>query len=94
MTYGFKEDAIIEDINITSGSNIFAMIPNENKLMVACNDGFKFISIKEKIKKFKSVHCIYKVLCLDIIDENTIICCCSEKNKNIIKQFIPYLIFF
>ena len=39
------------------------------------------------MKTFKSFHCKYRVLCLDKIDENTFICCCSEKNKNIIKQY-------
>ena len=59
---------------------------NEKILIVACNDGFKLISIEKK-RKYKSVHCTYAVLSLDMYNDNTIICCCSEKNKNIIKQY-------
>ena len=85
MSNEFEKTAI-SDINMTSGSNIFALIPNKNILAVACVDGFKLISVKKK-KKFKSVHCTYSVLSLDMFNENTIICCCSEKGKNIIKQY-------
>ena len=82
------EKSIVTDINMTSGSNIFALIPNKNLLAVACVDGFKLISVEKK-KKFKSVHCNYSVLSLDMFNENNIICCCSEKgkNKNIINQY-------
>jgi len=80
------EKSAITDINMTSGSNIFALIPNKNLLVVACVDGFKLISVKKK-KKLKSVHCTYSVLSLDMFNENTIICCCSENGQNIIKQY-------
>ena len=86
MNNDFRESANITDINMTSGSNIFTLIPNKNILIVACNDGFKLISIEKK-RKYKSVHCTYAVLSLDMYNDNTIICCCSEKNKNIIKQY-------
>ena len=86
MNNDFRESANIIDINMTIGSNIFTLIPNENLLIVACNDGFKLISIEKK-RKYKSVHCTYAVLSLDMYNDNTIICCCSEKNKNIIKQY-------
>ena len=86
MTKDFRESANITDINMTSGSNIFTLIPNKNLLAVACVDGFKLISVKKK-KKFKSVHCKYSVLSLDMFNKNTIICCCSEKGNNIIKQY-------
>ena len=86
MTKDFRESANITDINMTSGSNIFTLIPNKNILIVACNDGFKLISIKKK-KKCKTIHCKYTALSLDMYNENTFICCCSEKNKNIIKQY-------
>lgn len=86
MNNDFKQVANINEIKVTRGSSIFTVIPNENILIVACDDGFKFISIK-KMKKYKSVHCSYSVLSLDMIDQNTIICCCSEKNKNVIKQY-------
>lgn len=86
MTNDFSEFTIEKEINVTRGSNIFTLIPNENKLLVACEDGFKIILIEKK-KPYKSVHCSYGVLSLDMINENTFICCCSEKNKNIIKQY-------
>ena len=86
MNNDFRESANIIDVNMTIGSNIFTLIPNENLLIVACNDGFKLISIEKK-RKYKSVHCTYAVLSLDMYNDNTIICCCSEKNKNIIKQY-------
>ena len=86
MNNDFRESANIIDINMTIGSNIFTLIPNENLLIVACNDGFKLISIEKK-RKYKSVHCTYAVLSLDMYNDNTIICCCSERNNNIIKQY-------
>ena len=86
MTNDFIEVANLDDINVTRGSNIFTVIPNEKKLIVACDDGFKIISIEKK-KKFKGVHCKYSVLSLDMLNENTIICCCSQENKNILKQY-------
>ena len=86
MTNDFIEDKTIEDINLTFGNNIFTVIPNKDKLIVACKDGFKYISISKK-KKFKSIHCSYSVLCLDMLSENTFICSCSENNKKIIKQY-------
>ena len=84
-----KDFILVTNLNIkkiTRGSNILTLIPNENKLIVACNDGFEIISIDKK-RKFKGVHCTYSVLSLDMLNENTIICCCSEKNKNKIKQY-------
>ena len=88
MTKDFTQVANITDINVTRGNNIFTVMPNEKKLIVACEDGFKIISIETK-RKFKTVHCTYSVLCLDMFNDNTIICCCSEKNtnRNIIKQY-------
>ena len=50
MTKDFRESANITDINMTSGSNIFTLIPNKNILIVACNNGFKLISIRKKKK--------------------------------------------
>ncbi len=35
----------------------------------------------------KSVHCRYSVLSLDMISDNNLVCCCSENNKNVIKQY-------
>ena len=86
MTNDFIEVANLDDINVTRGSNIFTVMPNEKKLIVACEDGFKIISIEKKAK-LKGVHCKYSVLSLDMLNENNFICCCSEKNKNIIKQY-------
>ena len=86
MTKDFRERANITDINMTSGSNIFTLIPNKNILIVACNNGFKLISIRNK-KKVKSVHFTHAVLSLEMLNDSNIICCCSEKNKNIIKQY-------
>ena len=82
----FTEINEIYDINCTQGSHIFTFVPNKNILIVSCTDGFKFISTI-KMKKWKSVHCRYSVLCVELFDDNTFICCCCEKNKNIIKQY-------
>ena len=82
----FTEINEIYDINCTKGSHIFTFVPNKNILIVSCTDGFKFISTI-KMKKWKSVHCIYSVLCVELFDDNTFICCCCEQNKNIIKQY-------
>ena len=86
MTNDFIEVVNLNEINITRGSNIFTLIPNENKWIVACEDRFKILSIEKK-KKYKGVHCMYSFLSLDMINENTFICYCSEKNKNIIKKY-------
>ena len=86
MTNDFTQVANITDINATHGSNIFTVMPKEKKLFVACDNGFKIISIDKK-QKFKGVHCTYSVLSLDMLNENTIICCCSQGNKNILKQY-------
>ena len=47
------EKSTITDINMTSGSNIFALIPNKNLLAVACVDGFKLISVEKKKNFFE-----------------------------------------
>ena len=86
ITKDFNEEANIDDINITNGSNIFTLIPNDNNLIVACNDGLKFISIKLK-KIYKSFNLGYKILSIDMINENNIVCCCSEGKKNLINQY-------
>ena len=87
MTNDFNLVSNIEDINITSGSNIFAKFPNENKLMVACNNGFEIISIDEMKSIHKSLDLKYKILTIDILNENNIICCSSEGKNNKINQF-------
>ena len=84
-TNDFIQDANIDDINMTRGSNILTLIPNKNLLVVACYDGIKIISIKKKkiIKSYNE----YSILSLDMFNDNTIICCCSKENKNIINQY-------
>ena len=85
MTNDFRQIANITEIKLTSGSNIFTLIPNKNLLVVACYDGFKIISIKKKkiIKSYNE----YTILSLDMFNDNTIICCSSKENNNIINQY-------
>lgn len=82
----FKKVIEIRDINATYGSNIFTLIPQKKLLIVACTDGFKFIST-HKMKKIKSVHCRYSVLCVEYFNGNIFICSCYDKKKNKIKQY-------
>ena len=86
MNNDFKEITELCDINSTRGANIFTFIPSKNLLIVACTNGFKFISTI-KIKKYKSVHCRYSVLCVEMFNENNIICCCFDNKKYKIKQY-------
>ena len=86
MNNDFKEITEICGINSTRGTNIFTLIPNKNLLIVACTDGFKFISTI-KMKKYKSVHCRYSVLCVEMFNENNFICCCFDNKKYKIKQY-------
>ena len=82
----FNKVAEIKDVSSSFGSNIMALMPNEDILIVACSNGFNLISTK-KFKKYKAVNCRYSVLSLDLINDNTIICCCSEEKNNKIKQY-------
>ena len=86
MTNDFIQDANIDDINMTRGSNIFTLIPNENILIVACDNGFKFISIEMKTI-YKSVDFGFQILSIDMLNENNIISCCSEGKRNKINQY-------
>ena len=86
VTNNFEEVASVKNVLCTSGNNIFTLIPNKDILVVACINGFILISTK-KLQKFKYVHCRYSVLSLDMLNNNTIICCCSDRNENKIKQY-------
>lgn len=86
MNNNFIKYTEINGINSTRGSNIFLVLPQKNLLIVACNDGFKYISTI-KMRKIKSVHCRYSVLCVDFFKDNIFICSCNDKNKNKIKQY-------
>ena len=86
MNNNFKEINELYNINSSKGTNIFTLMPNKNLLIVACTDGFKFISTI-KMKKYKSVHCRYSVLCVELFNENSIICYCFDNKKYKIKQY-------
>ena len=81
----FKEISEINKLEITNGSNTLALTPTNNLLIVACKYGFSYISIDRKAI-YKTVHCIYSVFCLEIFNENSFICCCSDKRGKKIKQ--------
>ena len=86
MTKDFK---ILEDIKgfeLSKGSNILSLVPNKNILIVACADGFYLIDTNKR-KIYKRIHCKYSVLTLDMISENTLVCCTSARNDNRIKQY-------
>ena len=85
MTNDFKKVIEIKDISSTEGSNIFAIIPNQKILVVACKGGFIYIYIDRKFK-MKEVHCTYSVLTLEIYD-NILICSCLDKKIKKIKQY-------
>ena len=81
----FKEVSEISKLEITNGSNTLALTPKNNLLIVACKNGFSYISIDRRAI-YKTIHCIYSVFCLEIFNENTFICCCSDKKGKKIKQ--------
>lgn len=81
----FKELSEINNLEITNGSNTLALTPKNNLLIVACKNGFYYISLGRRMI-YKTIHCIYSVFCLEIYNENTFICCCSDKRGKKIKQ--------
>ena len=81
----FKEVSEISKLEITNGSNTLALTLKNNLLIVACKNGFSYISIDRRAI-YKTIHCIYSVFCLEIFNENTFICCCSDKRGKKIKQ--------
>ena len=81
----FKEVSEIYHLEITNGSNTLALTPKNNLLIVACKNGFSYISIDRRAI-YKTIHCIYSVFCLEIFNENSFICCCSDKRGKKIKQ--------
>ena len=86
MKNNFKELEDIKGFELSKGSNILALVPFKNILIVGCVDGFILINIRKR-KIYKRVHCRYSVLCLDMLSENTLVCCTSDKNENRIKQY-------
>lgn len=83
----FNEIKNFTDIRVTNGSNVFTLMPNDKILIVACYEGFIFISTKEiKIIKFNKL-IGGTVLSLDMFNDNNIICCFSEGRNNIFKQY-------
>ena len=86
MKNNFKELEDIKGFELSKGSNILALVPVKNILIVGCTDGFILINIRKR-KIYKRVHCRYSVLCLDMLSENTLVCCTSDKNENRIKQY-------
>ena len=92
VTNDFREVASINGYDssnkfeLSKGSNIFAVIPKTNILIIGCDGGFILINTK-KIKMYKRIFCKYKVLCLDMLSNNSIVCCTSDKKGNRIKQY-------
>ena len=82
----FEEKSEIKDIRAMAGNNTMTIIPNKKMLIVACENGFNIISI-QNLKKYRFVHCKYKVLSLDMIGDEQVICCTKteSKDKNEIK---------
>lgn len=82
----FKEVEEINNVNLNKGSNIFALIPENNLLITANTDGFMLINLKRK-NIYKRIHCKYSVSSLDMLSNDTFVCCTSQDNKKRIKQY-------
>lgn len=82
----FEEKSEITKIKPMAGNNIMALIPNRNMLIVGCADGFNIIST-QNLKKYRFVHCKYKVLSLDMANDAQVICCSKYEGKINIKQY-------
>ena len=86
----FEEKSEIKDIKVMAGNNTMTIIPNKKMLIVACENGFNIISI-QNLKKYRFVHCKYKVLSLDMISDEQVICCTKtesiDKNEIKLKQY-------
>lgn len=82
----FKEVEEIKNISLNKGSNIFTLIPNKNLLITANTDGFMIINLKKR-NIYKRVHCKYSVSSLDMLSDNTFVCCTSQDNKTKMKQY-------
>ena len=86
----FEEKSEIKDIRVMAGNNTMTIIPNKKMLIVACENGFNIISI-QNLKKYRFVHCKYKVLSLDMISDEQVICCTKtesiDKNEIKLKQY-------
>ena len=77
----FEKKSEIKEIRVMAGNNTMTLIPNKKMLVVACADGFNIISI-QNLKKYRFVHCKYKVLSLDMISDDQIICCTKSESKD------------
>jgi hypothetical protein len=77
----FEKKSEIKEILVMAGNNTMTLIPNKKMLVVACADGFNIISI-QNLKKYRFVHCKYKVLSLDMISDDQIICCTKSESKD------------
>ena len=86
MTKDFKKLEDIKGLELSKGSNILSLVPNKNILIVACIKGFYLIDTNKR-KIYKRIYCNYSVLSLDMISENTFVCCTSSKTDNRIKQY-------
>jgi len=82
----FKEVEEIKNISLNKGSNIFSLIPNKNLLITANTDGFMILNLKKR-NIYKRVHCKYSVSSLDMLSDNTFVCCTSQDKKTKIKQY-------
>lgn len=82
----FEKVSEIKEVRCSGGSKILSILPKKNILVVACTDGFCLIHTK-KLRKVKEVHCRYSVTSLECLTKKSLICCCSEKNENKIKQY-------
>ena len=77
----FEEKSEIKDIRAMAGNNTMTIIPNKKMLIVACENGFNIISM-QNLKKYRFVHCKYKVLSLDMIGDEQVICCTKNESKD------------
>ena len=83
---GIPSANIFNNANLNKGSNIFALIPENNLLITANTDGFMLINLKRK-NIYKRIHCKYSVSSLDMLSNDTFVCCTSQDNKKRIKQY-------
>ena len=80
----FQEKSEIKNIRVMAGNNTMTLIPNKNMLIVACVDGFNIINV-QNLKKYRFVHCKYKVLSLDMISSDQVICCTKNESYDTIE---------
>ena len=81
----FKEEHEIENKSISCGNNILTLVPEKQKLIVGCKNGFFFIDINtfKKSDNFSQG----MVTSLEWATKNYFLCCYSNKNEKQIKKY-------